>query len=346
MNIVDLLNSKLYRISVLVLTAFLTLGIFYITLGTKPRLDPTPNIKPITPAKYNEWAQYADVLNLGIFITNFGVSDFPQGLFVIDSFVWIQFNPLVFSLDTISKFNVDKGRIISKEFIESIKVGEELFVRYRVRFEVKSNMNFKYYPLDTHRIYATFKYDELSPSEVIVLTTYSRTWFGTNAVSPNWSYGEPTSNFGYLEASLDDRNLKNVARTSAAGIFFDFERATLREAMVVFTPYLIMLFIVLASLLMGWTSFQIIVITIMGILGMILQRIIIGHMTPITSYYMLSDCLLFLILGCAFLILMIEIISMVYQREETWWLEATRGSALTLASLLFLVGWFYLLYIW
>lgn len=346
MNIVSVLNSKFYRVSVLALTAFLTLVIFYITLGMKPRLDPVPDIKPITPAKYNEWAQYSDVLNMGIFITNFGVSDFAQGLFMIDAFVWIQFNPLVFSLDTVSQFSIDKGRMISKDFIESIKVGEELFVRYRVRFEVKSNMNFKYYPLDSHRIYATFKYDNLAPSEVIAMTTVSRASFGNNAVSPNWTYGVPSSNYGYLESVLDDRNQANVVRTSAAGIFFDFDRATLRETMVVFTPYLLMLFIVFSSLLMGWASFQIIVITILGILGMILQRIIIGHMTAITSYYILSDCVFFLALGCAFLILIMEIISMVCQREETWWLEVTRSSVLTLSSLLFLVGWFYLLYIW
>jgi hypothetical protein len=345
-NIVSVLNSKLYRVSVLALAALLTMVIFYITLGMKPRLDPAPDIKPITPAKYNEWAQYADVLSMGVFITNFGVADFSQGLFIVDAFIWVQFNPLVFSLDTVSQFSIDKGKMVSKEFIEAIRVGEELFVRYRVRFEVKSNMNFKYYPLDSHRIYATIKYDNLAPSEVIVMTAFSRTWFGSNAVSPNWLYGEPAANFGYLEAHLDDRNLNNVVLTSAGTVFFDFERATLREAMVVFGPYIIMLFIILSSLLMGWASFQMIIITVVSILGMILQRIIIGHMSAITSYFILSDCVMFLALGCAFLVLMIEIISAVYEREETWWLDTVRSSALTLSSLLFLVGWFYLLYIW
>lgn len=346
MNIVSVLSSKVYRIGVLALTAFLTLVIFYITLGMKPRLDPAPDLKPITPAKYNEWGQYADVLKMGFFVTNFGVADFPQGLFIIDAFVWIQFNPLVFSLDTVSQFSIDKGRMISKEFVEAIKVGEELFVRYRVRFEVKSNMNFKYYPLDSHRIYAMFKYDALAPSEVIVTSAFSRTWFGNNAVSPNWSYGSPTANFGYLEAHLDDRNLKNVVLTSAAVTYFDFERATLREAAVVLGPYLIMLFIILSSLLMGWASFQVIGIAVLAMLGMILQRNVVGHMSAITSYFILSDCVMFLALGCAILVLMIEIINALYQREETWWLDMVRSSALTLASLLFLVGWFYLLYIW
>jgi hypothetical protein len=340
------MSSKFYRVSVLALTAFLTLVIFYITLGMKPRLDPAPDLKPITPAKYNDWAQYSDVLNIGMFITNFGVADFAQGLFVIDAFVWIQFNPLVFSLDTVSQFSFDKGRMISKEFVEAIKVGEELFVRYRVRFEVKSNMNFKYYPLDSHRIYTTIKYDTLSPSEAIVMTVFSRNWFGPNAVSPNWSYGSPSANFGYLEAHLDDRDPKNIVLTSAAVTYFDFERATLREAFVVFGPYLIMLFLILSSLLMGWTSFQIVLATILGILGMILQRIIIGHMSAITSYFILADCVLFLVLGCAILVLTMEIINVLYQREETWWSDAVRSCALTLSSLLFLVGWFYLLYIW
>jgi len=345
-NIVSVLNSKFFRISVLALTALLTLGIFYITLGMRPRLDPAPDIRPITPAKYNEWGQYADVLSVGVYITNFGVSDFPQGLFMIDAFIWVQFNPLVFSLDTVSQFSIDKGRIISKEFIEAIKIGEELFVRYRVRFEVKSNMNFKYFPLDSHRICAVIKYDNLAPSEVIVKMSFSRTWFGPNAVSPNWLYGEPSADFGYLEGRLDDRDLKNVVLTSAAVTFFDFERATLREAFVILGPYLIMLFLILSSLLMGWPAFQMLVITVLGILGMILQRIVVGHMSPLTSYYMLSDCVLFLALGCALLVLMIEIISTVYQRQEAWWLDTTRSSALTLASILFLVGWFYLLYLW
>jgi len=347
-NIVSVLSNKFYRIGVLSLTVFLTLGIFYITLGMKPRLDPAPDIKPITPEKYNKWGQYADILNVGLYITNFGVGDFAQGLFVIDSFVWIQFNPLVFSLDTVSQFSIDKGKILSKEFIEAIKVGEELIVRYRVRFEVKSNMNFKYFPLDSHRIYTTLKYDNLAPSEVIVKTTFSRTWFGHNAVSPNWLYGEPTADFGYLESHLDDRDQNNVALTSAAIIYFDFERATLRESLVVFGPYLIMLFIVLSSLLMGLPAFQMLIVTILGILGMILQRIIIGHISPLTSYFMLSDCVLFLVLSCALLVMIIEILSAVHQRQETGteWLNVARSSALTLASLLFLVGWFYLLYIW
>lgn len=347
MNIVSILNNKSYRISVFTLTSLLILGIFYITLGTKPRLDPAPDIKPLTPEKYNEWGQYSDVLNLGVYIRNLGISDFSQGLFMVDAFFWVQFNPRVFSIDTVGSFSIDKGKILEKEFIESIKVKEDLFVRYRVRFEVKSNLNFRYYPLDGHRVYFSIKYENLAPSEVSLVTTYSRTWFGYNAVSTNWRYGEPACNYGYIESDLDTRDKKNLVRTTAATIYFDLERATLREAYVVLGPYLVMLLIILGALLMALTGYQMGIVVIMGILGMILHRIVVAHMSAITSYFLLSDCVFYLALICALLVLVMEIISAMNKHEEEMFaFEAMRGATLTIVSLIFLVGWFYLLYIW
>jgi hypothetical protein len=252
----------------------------------------------------------------------------------------------VFSLETVGQFNFDKGRIILKEFIETTKLGEDVFVRYRVRFEVKSNLNFKYFPLDGHRLYIVLKNDLLAPSEVIITTYPTRTWFSKNAVSPNWFYTDPASDFGYIESQWDTRNKSNVDYTSAMVVYFDFDRATLRESTLVLFPLVVLLFIILGSLLIGFTPFQAIIIALLGIVGMIFYRSIINHMAPTTSYFMLGDLVFMLAIACALLVIIFEIMTAIYAEEEKSWFEALRGGVLTLASLIFLVGWFYLLYLW
>lgn len=346
MKVSSIVSSTVYRISVLTLTILCAFGIFCLALRTRPRLDAVPDIKPITPAKYNEWGQYADVLNAGVYINNFAVADFPQGLFLIDAFVWFQFDPQVFSLDTIKQFSFDRARILEKEFVESIKVEENIFVRYKVRVEFKSNLHFKYFPLDNHRINLVLKFDNLAPSEVILTSYFTRTWFGVNAISFNWAYGEPSSDFGYLEDLLDTRNPNSVTRMSATSVYFDFSRATMREAVLIVWPFVFILFLILGSLLMAITSFQELIISVLGILGMFAYREIVSHMSPATSYYTLNDCIFLLVFGCAMLVIIFEIVNAVSKSEDVERVEMRRGVALMLASLLFLVGWFYLLQIW
>jgi len=332
--------------SILALTIIAAFGIFYATSGTRPHLDPVPHIKPVTPEEYNAGGRYADKLTSGMFITNFAVSNFVQGLFMIDAFVWFRFNPFVFSLDTVKQFTFDKGKILQKEFIESIKIDKELFVRYRVQFEIKSNLNFKYFPLDNHCIYMVLKNDLFSPTEVILTSSFSTAWFGDNAVSLNWIYGEPASDFGYIESTLDTQNKDITVYTSAAGTFFDFKRATLREAVIVIVPFVSLLFIILGSLLMALTSFQAIIIAILTLIAMIMYRTIINQMAPQTSYFMLSDCIFLLVLGCVSLVMIAEIGNALYKNEEQEWVATLRGGVCTLVSTVFLVGWFYLLYMW
>lgn len=346
MDIITFLSGRAFRIGVLAVTVFATISIFYLTVGTKPCLDLAPDLRPITPAKYNNWGQYADTIKLGFYGTSLAISDFSQGFIQLDGILWVQFNPLVFSTETVSNFSVDKGRLLEKELIGSSKIGEELFLSYRVRLEAKSNLNFKYYPLDSHRIHIVIKYDDLSPSEVITTMTFSRVWLGYNAVSANWKYRQPAANYGYLESELDSRGRNDISLVSAAGLFFDFERATLREAYVVFGLYLIMLFIILASFLMSFTSFQMVIISIMCIVGMILQRIVVGSMSALTSYFLLSDCVFYWALMCALLILVTQIMSALYNAEAAWWYDLARSAVVAVFSMLFLVGWFYLLYIW
>jgi hypothetical protein len=344
-NIVSLISSVRYRISVLILTIICTCGIFYLTLGTRPRIDLKPDILPITPALYNQWGQYADILNMGMYITNFAVSDFAQGLFMIDAYLWFEFDPQIFSLDTIEKFTVDKGSILEKKFIDAVKVEESIFVKYKTRFEVKSNLNFKYFPLDAHRLSIVVKYDNLAPSEVILTSFFTRTWFGYNAVSANWAYGQPVSDFGYIQTTLDSLDESSVSNCSAATVSFDFERLTIREAVVVILPFIVLLFIILASLSMMASGIQMLIIGILCILGMFIHNIVIRSMAPITSYYTLNDGIFLLVLGCAMLVIAFEVINAMYQ-EDTWWIDISKNVALTLSSLLFLVGWFYLLYLW
>jgi len=345
-NIVSILNSKSYRISVLMLTILFAIGIFYVTLGMRPRLDPVPDIKPVTPEKYNEWQQYVDVLQGGMYVMNLAVSDFPQGLFIIECFVWIQYDPRIFSRDTIEQFSFHRSRILEKEFIEATQVGNEIFARYRVRFETKSNLHFKYFPLDSHRIYMIWKYPKLAPGEVLITSTFSRTWFDTNAVSPNWKHGQLIATYGYLEYSLDNLNPTNKVRVPASMIFFDFERATVREALIVLVPYIILLFIVLTTLLLGLTHFQMLIVIMLSLLGVILHRTIVGSMSPMTSYFVLSDWVFWLVLIGIIVVFLVEIMNMLFFRHEMELINNIRGGVLNSLCVLFLVIWFYLLYIW
>lgn len=349
MNIVSIMSSTAYRMSVLVSTCIITILIFYLSLDNRPVRDPVPDIKPITPELYRQWGQYANVIDFGLYIRNVVVLDFRESKFSIDAFVWMVFNSDVVSMKTAGDFVFDKGIILEKRLLDSKRMNDKLFLRYFVRVEFNSPMSYRDYPFDSHNVYLTMKIDEVAPWEIMLRSTFTRTLFAPSALTLNWKVSNsPEVQYGYFKAELDARDTNNIDYSSVAGTYFSFMRKDYREAIFIFIPLFILLFMVLSSLVMMLTSVQSVFITLLSMIAMILYRLIITSMlpTPIVTYYMLSDIFFLLVFLCVFIVFLAGLINALYDQKSEWWFDVVPGVALTLSSMVFLVGWFYLMYVW
>lgn len=347
MEILSIVSSNVYRSVVLAATMVIAVAIFSLSLEPHRQHDFTPDVKPITPALYTQWGQYANVIDFGMYILDFVVQDYSESKFLIDMELWLVFNPLVVSIETAQAFSFDAGQIIERRLVDAKRIYDKLYLRYMVRCEFISPLNYKDYPLDAHRIQLIMKLDEMAPWEIILKSTYSRTVFYEGALPYNWrSIRTPEIAYGYYEAILDIRTENNIDYTPVAAVFFDIKRADFREAILIFLPLMFLLFIVFGSLLLTATSMQSLIIALMSIVAMIIYRLIIAGMSPATTYYMLSDLVFLLVFLCALIIIAGECINAIYKQENTLWFDVMRSATLSLACMVFLGGWFYLLYIW
>ncbi len=346
MNIVSIVSHSMYRLSLLLLTIFLTGCIWYAGFYNRPACDAIPNLKAVTPALYREWAKSSNIVKTGIYITNFSMVNMAENQFLMDAYIWLKFNPLTLSLDTVSQFSFDKGRMNAKDLIDAKKLNDDLQVRYRVQVEFVSVLNYKYYPFDSHRLYMVLRSDGVSPREILLTTDYTSTWFCRDALSYNWTYDEPATDYGFLEMQLDSRQPSKVDMVPASAIYFDFSRKDFQDAISIFLPLMCLMLLMLGSFLIAFTPAQAVGFSVVGILSAIVYRIIINGMSPKVVYYMLSDLGFIFVFLCACMICIFHSINAWYKDEEKVNLELLRGGELTISSIVFLVGWFFILCVW
>lgn len=346
MNIAVILRGDTYRFSLFTLTIISTLTLFYFASEFKENQDAFPDIKPITTQKFKEWGgQDPGIIKTGLYVTNFPSFDVRDGRFVMEGIVWFEFNASVTSLEMVSKFDFDKAKLIKKELLDSKIVGELLYVRYSVLLEFTNVLNYKYFPLDRHRVYLTIKNDFVTPQEMILRSYYTRAWFADNIVTLNWRYSEPGTYFGYIESLLDTSDRAKVDYTPIATFFFDFERASIRGGLLVLMIPALIFFLVLSTLLLCATSITTLILHVMGVITLFMYRLIVQGMAPEAGYFLLSDYVFLLSLVCALSVFLAELTNIVYKRDEHK-LSVVRSSTLTFSSLFFLGGWFYLLLVW
>ena len=264
-------------------------------------------IKPITPTKFREFGGFSHSMVVGLLIDQFINFEMVTNKFTFDGTVWFKFNPGAISLDSLEKFSFVKGTIKKKSEPHISLIDDKMLVKYAVRVEFISDLNYQDFPLDSHSLYIELINEAVSPSEILFES--SRREFSVNdpVTNSGWQLVDTAVKTGYLTSRLDPYDPRQDSTYPVALFSLDYARNSIRYTLLIIFPLALIFYLMFFSLSLRLTSA--IGITSSGITAILAYRFVIENLSPKTGFFMISDYLFFLFLAatiCSFIVNVIE----------------------------------------
>ena len=299
--------------------------------------DPPPKIEPIT----SRLGHLGHKVETGIHLENFHEFDLTNNSFVLNAIVWFKFNPSVISLDTIEKFSFEKGDILSRSKAMTKLIGNLVLAKYRIKFKFTTNLNYKVFPLNSHRIFITLTNKEVSPKELIFESSESGLTLSKNMLISGWKKDRHEVLTGYSESLLDRNDPSTKIFHPVIVFVLDFIRSGARQLVVLFVPLLLFFYLMLFSLSLGKDLYiRRSIMSFGSISGIIGYRFVVERVSPQVGYLMFTDHVFNLLL---FIALLIFIINLATKDKEY---HFVRGLVVLIAHFTFLTAWYYLCFYW
>ncbi len=264
-----------------------------------------PSIQPITPEQYQKFGGFSHTVTVGLLIDQFINFNMVTNDFIFDGVVWFKFDPGAISLDLLSKFSFIQGTILEKSEPDIRLIDDKMLVKYVVRVEFKSDLNYQDFPLDSHSIYIALINKFVSPSEVIFES--SRREFTTNAnvASSGWDLVDESVKNGFIKSALDPYDKRQDVTYPATLFTLDYSRNSIRYSLSIILPLALIFYLMVFSISLRLISA--IAITAAGITAILAYRFVIENLSPRTGFFMISDLLFFLFLAATIGIFIINV---------------------------------------
>ena len=299
--------------------------------------DPPPQVEVISRQK----GHIGYKVEAGMHIENFHEFDLTKNKFILNAIVWFKFNPAVLSLDTIEKFSFEKGDILTKSKPITKLVGNKVLARYRIKFRFTSNLDYRLFPINSHRLYITLTNKSVSPKEMIFEASESGLTLSKNILVPGWKKTRHEIITGYSESLLDRNDPTTKIEHPVLVFQIDFMRSGIRQLLVLFIPLFFMFYLTLFSLSLGKMQYASRVgVSLGNISAFIGYRFVVEGISPKVGYSMFIDHLFHLLLFISFFVFFISLFTK--NREYT----LLRGTAILIIHTVFLAAWYYLCYVW
>ncbi len=271
--------------------------------------DPLPELKAINTEVLKKLGPFAVRVNTGMFIKNFPVFDIDKNNFLIDSVIWFEFNTDEIVIDTIEKFSIDKGKIISKSPPDVKMKGDKVFVKYNVLFDLKTDLNFRRFPFEDHRIPIVLSNDFVTPDEMYYAVEVSSFQMLPNISPSGWKIQDKSVDAGYLVLNFDQQNLKMKTDNPKALFIIKFVKASLRKAFIIFIPIYFAAFLALLSFLLNISNIiGIASLTTTALTAILGYRFVIESMMPQVGYFTITDNTYLFLLFYIFIIFIIQLL--------------------------------------
>lgn len=317
-----------------------------ILLAYKPvtkfkNFDPAPGVIKISTDQKN-----SKVIDAGLSIKNFLNFDILKNDFTIDGILWFAFNPAKISLDEIKKFSFGKAEILNED-IESFgpqikKINDSKSIaQFDVQVKFSSNLNYKMFPLDNHRLYLTLNNKFLNPEEVLLESSDQKFNVSDNIYTFGWKKNGQYVDSGYTSTVLESGTDKKELKYPRVVFAIDFIGTSIRDILLILLPLFIVFFLGLFafSFDLKESSSTIMTIAAAVVPALLGYRFVIESMSPKVSYFMFSDYVFTILLILSFILFFLN----------TFYLKAVqkyKGLILLCFHITIVMSWAYLLYFW
>lgn len=268
-------------------------------------------------AKYSD-AQTREKVRMGMHIRHFAKTDMSKGDFIIEGTLWFEFNTQKIPLKSIAQFNFEKGEILSRSEPVITTFGQHTLVEYPLRVAFKSDLDYRAYPVDDHRISLIVGNLALDAA-LIEFTTDSKAFtFTPDVVIPNFVVCNKSAIAGYVTSRIALAGGEREIQHPRTIFSLNCNHADMRHFINIFLPLLIIFLLTLFAFSFDFTVHTSTVpsIAVAGVPALLAYRFVIESSSPDVGYFMLSDYLFFLFLLLVFLIFFFVTIALHASRKS------------------------------
>ena len=306
--------------------------------------EPVVSVIPVTPQKIKEWGNVPTRVTVGLYINSFPALDFVNNDFVFDGILWFEFDPALISLNTVSKFSLERGEIISLSEPYTQVIDTKFFARYNIRARFKADLAYQRFPFDDHRLDIILVNRTIQPSEMIF-----RAYTSFFVISPSirltgWDISDTSVRAGMTQSVLDKYEAQKEVSYPRAVFSISLRRVGARNLLLILLPLFMIYFITLFSFAFNPKTHPgtIFGLASAGVTSLLSYRFVIEGMSPKVGYFVLSDQLFILFLAAA-LVEFIFAVILVRIGSLTPMTIILRGLAYIVINVVFLIAWVYFL---
>lgn len=299
---------------------------------------------PITPAKITKWGNLPTRVTVGLFINNFPTLDFVNNDFVFDGIIWFEFDSALISLNTVSKFSFEKGEILSLSEPYTQLVEQKFFARYNLRVRFKSDLNYKLFPFDDHRLDIILVNRSIDPSEMIFRSYSSFFDISPSVQFSGWRLEDLFVKTGITESTIERSGTQKIISQPRVVFSIYLRRQGTRNIFLILLPLFVIYVISLFSFSFDpqKNSTLIFGLASAGVTSLLGYRFVIENMTPKVGYFVLSDRIFILLLLAALWEFVFAVI-LARVGKLTPIMSVIRGLTYLLINVFFLTAWYYFL---
>lgn len=271
--------------------------------------DQSPALMPYIPQKMITGAESTVEVHVGMFVMNFPTFDMMNNNFVADVTVWFEFDPSLIPLEIVQKFSFERGTILSKSEPDMKITENKLFVQYSLRVQFTSNLNFKKFPLNDHRLYLTLVNKYVTPRELIFFASRSSFMMAQSANTQDWIPIDRSAQVGYFKEQLDAHDPTKVVEYPGVVFAIDLAKKGIRKIFIILLPMAVLFFISLFTFALDPKTLgrSILTISTGTLSGLIAYRFVIEKIVPDVGYFTFTDHVFNLFLSLIFVIFLINI---------------------------------------
>lgn len=269
--------SALYQVSTFLVTLTLLAILFVTRYHSFMPHDPMYQLQQNT-------VMNKKYVTVGYHIMHFNKFFVSQNEFECDGTLWFIFDPDIVSLDTIKKFTIYNGELITVHKPILSKKENKTVAQFRIHLSFHTPLNYRLFPFDDHTLNIIIA-NNFFPEDVSFASSKKDITIDPALYLPGWTIMNKEARTGYTQAAFQLES--EPAKRQEAVFTLSAERNDPMLAVNIFLTLLLMLFI---TLLTFSSDEDCVLIVTVGIVALVGYRVVMVAQAPNhISYFIFSD---------------------------------------------------------
>jgi hypothetical protein len=256
--------------------------------------------------------RHASVVTVGLHINSFPTFSFVKNEFLIDGILWFRFPQGAESIKTLEGFTIqnsilqENGLLLYKSAPIIKLLENEVLVSYHIQTVFKTNLDFKHFPLQSHRLSIIVQNKNVTPYELYFNSTDKEFTLAQEDLVMQWLPRKMSVKTGYIKSELELSNPAMDISYPSAVFSIDFQSVGGRDLMSLYFPMLVLFFIIIFCLLIDISDISRLTYVATAFPILVLFRMVIDGVSPSVGYKTHVDFVFYLLVFLSLLILLFQ----------------------------------------